>query len=89
VDQRQDQREFRMGRGMPAEQHQRVVDVAQGAEGGVHRRVLEHRARVEHALELGGGQAPGVQGELLDAAQAADRAGVGIIRWHGRASSPE
>ena len=67
--------ELRMGSGVAPEQVQRSVNVAQGAEGGVHGGLLEDRARIEDARELCGGQTPGVQRELLDPAQTLGRRG--------------
>ncbi len=66
--------------GVAPKKSERVVDVAQGAECGVHGGLLEDRARVEDACELCGGQTPGVERELLDTAQALER-GRGCGSW--------
>jgi hypothetical protein len=67
-----DERKLGVRCGMAGEKHDRVVDVARCGEHCVQCCVLEHRERVEHALELCGGEPPGVQGELLNAAQLVD-----------------
>src|SRR5437870_1671569 len=71
-----------MGFGVAPKQGERSVNVAQGAERGVHGGLLEDRAWVEDARELCGGQTPGVERELLDPAQALDRGGTCVLHGH-------
>ena len=73
-----DQRELRMGFGVASKESERGVDVAQGAERGVHGRMLEDRARVEDALQLCGCEAP-----LLCTTNAANRRGGACISCRG------
>src|SRR5579859_4656694 len=80
LDERCDERELRIRLSVAAKQRNRLIDVAQGAERRVYRGVLEHRARVEHTLELRGGQTPRIQSELLDSVQLWDARGV--VRGH-------
>src|SRR6266568_6945499 len=55
--------------GVASKESERGIDVPQDAECSVHGDVLEKRAWVEDALKLCGGEALGVQGELLDTVQ--------------------
>ena len=68
--------------GVASKESERGIDVPQDAECSVHGDVLEKRAWVEDALKLCGGEALGVQGELLDTVQTLDWGSGYVLRGH-------
>jgi hypothetical protein len=54
----------------------RLMDVTQGGEHGVQRRVFEDGVRIQDTRELAGGPAPGIERQLLDTGEA-DGMGLG------------
>src|SRR6266508_4819287 len=70
---------------MASKQRERLIDVPQGAEGGVDGGMLKDGAGLKHPIELCGSETPGIQRQLLDAVQALDwRSGRVLFRHASR-----